>query len=302
MISTTMSFGKHKGTKVSELPDKYKKWLIEHRPTSNEAIYLKSVMPAPKRKVAVTKTMHKIDNEILKLFDMSGTKCLPIIQRPEGIDPALWGSFIEYLFKHAQGIFPEDKIKTFCGTSNNILSSTVIESFKKAPSKRTPFDICILSFSHGMSFPNFQYAAASKLMDYVKKNEQIFYDFMKNVQKQFPKMTTITEVKKITQLGVTGEADIIFNNTIIDIKCCTKDCTISYKRQLLSYASLYRTSGNSNIRTCKVFNFLTGYLFVMTLENMSDDLAKIILNKMQDEVVVKPPSILQRILKFFGLT
>ena len=92
-----MSFGPYKNTMLKHLPLDY---II---PESKERDALIRI----KNRRSVTKLLGKVNFHIpFQSFE----KVLPSISRSSGLDPALFGSFIEYLVKYSIGLNMNDKI------------------------------------------------------------------------------------------------------------------------------------------------------------------------------------------------
>ena len=71
-----------------------------------------------------------------------------------------------------------------------------------------------------------------------------------------------------------GEIDVISNDTIIDIKCCQQDDIEYYSKQLYTYACLHRLRYGPIMQTCSAYNFLTGKVFSMSLNALTDEEAR----------------------------
>ena len=78
---------------------------------------------------------------------------------------------------------------------------------------------------------------------------------------------------KISVGCVIGVIDIIHNTHIIDIKCCSKDDLKYYRKQMFAYACLHRLRYGNIMTHAKIFNFLTDHIYIMSLSNLTDEIA-----------------------------
>lgn len=281
-------FGIHRGKRLIDAPGDYFEWAmnnVKYGPL-HEAIFRinnrKSVTQIIKNQITQYYIPHMLEDV---------DNVLPIINRPNDIDFSLFGSFIEFLIKYNFGIEKFDEVDEYLACfglaaipdnlkligkieSPDTRAKYIVKSYNKK--KYNPLDICNLSFTHALLMNSFDENEGQKLFHYVSKNVNYFEDYIL-VLKNFVKISKISQEEqetcdKISVGCVIGVIDLIIGTNIIDIKCCSKDDINYYRKQLFAYACLHRLRYGKKMTHCKVFNFMTGKIFVMDIQNIPDDI------------------------------
>jgi uncharacterized protein (DUF3820 family) len=100
-----VNFGKYKGLKIMELPGEYQDWILRNVKAGPVPEALKRI----KARKGVTTLIREIKTPsyIPELIEI--TASLEPVERPKEINPALFGSFIEYLVKSLVGVSIDDR-------------------------------------------------------------------------------------------------------------------------------------------------------------------------------------------------
>ena len=290
---TIVNFGMHKGKQLMDLPEGYIKWItdnMKHGPVYEAVIRINN------RKGVTSLISNSPIDSYIPIMKKGGV--LPTVERPNDINPALFGSFIEYLVKYNLGLRKNDGVTTYLSQYGlatipdhlklfgNIQKPTtraryIANSFKKE--ELLPSDICNLSFAHALNISTINEEEASILFKYVLNNQKYFIEYGEKIKECtfLPKLSDDEQetCDKISVGCVIGEIDILSSTDVIDIKCCIKDDLEYYRKQLFAYACLHRLRYGKIITQCKIFNFHTGKIFIMEFGSVSDD---IILNHIKN--------------------
>lgn len=279
---TIVDFGKHKGKKIKELPRDYVEWCLKN--VSN--------------KPTVTDAMIRIASRVGVTALIRGRKCpsyIPIlhettmkfvpIHREPSLCPSLFGTFVEYAYKHFNRISIDDEPVTLLAQHGleqfpphliwngkfDVPTRRIMwihESFKKQ--QRSVADICNLSFSHQLQMGSLNENRASDLFRYVNENAPYFESYFRSLGLPIPDDELQHTCDKISVGCVIGVIDLISNGAIVDIKCRQADNTEEYRMQLYSYAALHYLRYGPLITRCEIYNFLTGKCFVMPLNDLQN--------------------------------
>jgi len=279
---TLVDFGKHKGKKIRDLPPEYVEWVLKNVKTQP------TVTDAMKRiclRAGVTTLIrrHALPSYLPQIYE-SSLKITPI-HRPPELCSSLFGTFVEYAFKHFNRISINDEpVELLARHGLEPFPSHLVwqgkfdvptpriqwihKSFKQE--QRTVADICNLSFSHQLQMGSLNEHNASKLYMYVSQNTPYFESYFRSLHLPVPDDELQHTCDKISVGCVIGVIDLISNESIIDIKCRQTDNTNEYRMQLYSYAALHYLRYGPLISRCEIYNFLTGKHFVMPLDNLQN--------------------------------
>lgn len=288
---TIINFGIHKGERLIDVPIEYFEWMstnLKYGPVYEAVVRIKN------RKGVTELIKHQPIQNYIPVLKRDTNHVLPIIARPEDINFALFGIFIEYLVKYHLGIKRFDEVIEYLAlygmaTLPNHLrldrptakptkrARYIAKSFNK--SKYNVLDLCNLSFCHSLllnPYPNSEYL---NMFKYVEENMEYFKNYIL-VLKNFPDLPTLLDSEqetcdKISVGCVIGVIDLIHNGTIIDIKCCQEDDLNYYRKQLFTYACLHQLRYGKIINSGKIFNFMTGNIYVMDFQTITDEMAKV---------------------------
>lgn len=291
-----VDFGKHKGTKIKDLPKDYIQWMLTHIKAGNTAV---DALKRIENRRGVTNLIKGLDTPswVPELIEI--TARFPPIQRPKDIDPSLFGSFIEYYVKHTLGLSIDDEPRELLALhglapvpENLVMNGPPMapnrriewtnRSYQKHPRERTVADICNLSFSHAILMEQFDERDGAKLYTYVKDNEEYFKAYFQQVHIAIPDPEEQKTCDKISVGCVIGVIDMISNGAIVDIKCRARDDVESYRKQVFTYACLhylrYQMTDNAKqypqINRCEIYNFMTGKQYVMAIGKSCAEHAK----------------------------
>lgn len=287
---TIINFGIHKNKRLLDVPEDYLDWILNN--IKYGPIY-EAVFRIKNRKGVTTIIKNQnIQNYIPDLKEDTDN-ALPIIIRPNDINFSLFGIFTEYYVKYNLGILKFDKVVEYLALFGLAKLPDHLKfhgEFEK-PNTRTKYiaksfnnkiydvlDICNMSFSHPLLLNTYNENEGTKLFHYIKQNKQ-YFDDLSHVIKNFsniPKFLDKEQEKcdKISVGCVIGEIDAISESNIIDIKCCENDNINYYRKQLFAYACLYYLRYGKHITHCKIFNFITGKIFIMDVQNITDEIAQ----------------------------
>lgn len=235
------------------------------------------------------------------------TNTLPSIKCPENIDKTLFGTFIEYFVKFNLNIQNFNDVKSYLakfglaqspGNLNNydMLEPThreinIEKSYRKEIYDVT--DLCNLSFVQSLLAGKIEDKEFAKLYEYVAQNKDYFETYITELKSlpEIPKINLDVQSKynDITVGCVTGNVDAIYtchthyrpdgttidtnqaiyNNCIIDIKCFVNDDIDYHRKKLYAYACMYKIRHNKYIEYCKIFDFISGKIYVMNISNIN---------------------------------
>jgi hypothetical protein len=262
-----MSFGLYKDSKLSDVPEGYLKYLIQDYTQFPEGIAAYRIL----NRICVTKTLKCVDPEPFKLIEKES---IPRIDRPENVNTALYGYFIELMVKYALGVRTFPKVAKYLTKSGDKRSDHVYNSHIKIMKKPTDFvnlATCYVICPEDES---------NKLYVYVLRNENVYENFMKEVARTLPQTNDSDQLTCTVSVGVvSGEIDLIINRKfqmIVDIKCKYYDPVETYRRQLVTYAALHRLRFGPKIHKCQIWNFMTGKLFEMDVTDLTHSRAVLI--------------------------
>lgn len=287
---TVIDFGKYKGYRLADVPDEYYQWLETHAkfgPVYDAITRIKS-----RQGVTTLIKSARISDQIPKLV-IDTNSLIPIVERPEGISPSMYGYFVEFLIKHAMGIHHFTEVQKYLAIHGleKLPEGLSMTGPKLTPKKRClfinksylktehdPLDICNFSFCPKLLMNKHNESKASALYVYVKKNLEyykLYYETIKNF-KALPRLEKSNQDKcdKISVGCVIGVIDLIVDDTIIDIKCCAKENVNYYRKQLYTYACLYQLRYGASIKYCKIYNFYTGNVYSMDVGGISHQEAR----------------------------
>lgn len=173
--------------------------------------------------------------------------------RPVGVDSALYGSFIEYLFKYACGvrIFAEaETITDTRGYFGKILSHYGRIKMGLANS----IDLCYCSFAHLRRFP---LEEMDQLVKYVRMEEQYYNKLLVEWRGTFPAKVTDTRIFRWQR--IVAQPDLVLEKAIVEIKCAIPDME-EWEKQLTKYVALGLLLGMT-VKKAILVNFLTGIVY-----------------------------------------
>ena len=284
---TVMTYGIYKGKQILDIPKSYHDWILNNHRYGLEYEALVRI----KNRRGITNIINEQDVQeyIPKMIEQN---VLPIIERPKDIDSALFGSFIEYLVKYNLGLRKFDEVNQHLSKFGlvsvpkhlrlvePILKPTKRQKYMAESLKKQiyePRDICNLSFAHALELGSFDEEKAADLFRYILKNHSYFIEYSLKIQNCsiLPKLTDSEQetCDKISVGCVIGEIDIIAGDCIVDIKCCQKDDIDYYRKQLFAYACLHRLRYGNKISYGKIFNFLTGKVYTINFQTITNNIA-----------------------------
>jgi len=266
-------FGPYKGQKLQNVPGE---WLskLKFGPAFEAYIRINN-------RRGITRLINSTAPSYIPMMTKKSLDCLNLL-RDSSINESLFGSFIEYLVKYTLGLRKFDQVEIYL-EQHGLLSCpshlTIKKPFLK-PTKRTNFirgsyshlikdipDICNLSFCHSLTIGTFNEDNATTLYKYVLHHLDYFEKFVHSiVVSSLPRLSDIEQetCDKISVGTVVGVIDILSNDTIIDIKCCSSDNIDYYRQQLFGYYCLHRLRYPTKIiNSLHILNFLTGNILSM---------------------------------------
>ena len=207
------------------------------------------------------------------LIDVNQT--IPIVRRPRDVNPSMYGYFIEYLVVDALGGSRKDEIERYLTLGDESSSRYKFIRYSYHKKIYDPTDICNFSFCSKLLFGKFYEGHAIKLYNHVKLNIDYYNEYHRLLRccGEFPKLDPEEQklCNKISVGSISGVIDMISDNTIIDIKCKSKDNINYYRKQLYSYACLYLIRYGKKIDYCKIYNFLNGNAYYMDVTDLTYD-------------------------------
>jgi uncharacterized protein (DUF3820 family) len=282
---TIISFGRHKGSSLLDVPKEYRDWILDKHKYGNEYEALIRIT----NRVSVTSVI-KDQNMELYIPELIKDTTLPKIIRPNHVDAALFGSFVEYFVKYQLGIKKFDEVCQYLAIYGlvNVPAHLKLEGVIQKPDKRVqyiarsfnkklydPTDLCNLSFCHALLLNHYNEEDGKILYNYVKDNATYFLNYAQIIQTHptLPKLLDDQQntTDKISVGCVIGVIDIITDTCIVDIKCCSKDDITYYRKQMFAYACLHRLRYGNIMTHSKIFNFLTGNSYTMHLSDIPDE-------------------------------
>lgn len=286
---TVFNFGKHKGKRLMDVPKDYIEWFIKNTKRCN----IHEAMNRIKNRKGVTTLIknHPIYDYIPNMVEETDS-VLPIIERPKNIDASLYGTFVEYLIKHALGINKFDNVGDYLSlfglaklSSDLRYVGDILEADKRtkyihksySKEKYNILDICNISFCDSIMMNSYDEHNGTELYKYVSKNIEYFETYILVLQ-NFPNIPKLDEKEqetcdKISVGCVKGTIDLIYKNNIIDVKCRRDDDIDYYRKQLFTYACLHYLRYGKKIENCRVCNFMTGKIFTMNVSNINMNIA-----------------------------
>lgn len=181
---TIMNFGPYKGKQLLDIPTTWLKDNVKYGP-----IY-ETVIRIDNRKSVTNLIRNRPVDSYIPLLTLSNT--IPNINRPKTVDPALFGSFVEFFVKYRLGLRKNDEILVYLATHGLVTLPSHLRFHGDIikPDKRTkyiyksflkdlylPSDICNLSFVHSLNLNSFNEELGSELYNFVVKNEQYFIEY-----------------------------------------------------------------------------------------------------------------------------
>jgi hypothetical protein len=281
---TIINFGSYKGQKLIDIPQNYLIWLQDN--IKNGPVHDALVRINNRKGVTTIIKKQPIYDYIPDLLEDTD-HVLPIIIRPDNINYQLYGNFVEYYIKYNLGIIHFDNVVQYLAMYNleklpenlkyngdflkpNMRTKYIHKSYNKK--KYDVLDICNMSFVDSILMNTYNEEDGVKLFHYVNENKQYFMDYS-DVIKNFPdvprfKQEDQDKCDKISVGCVMGVIDAIYDTNIIDIKCCEKEDINYFRKQLFAYACLYYLRYGKYITKCKIFNIMTGKIFVMDISKL----------------------------------
>lgn len=293
---TVIDFDPYKGYQLGDVPHDYYQWLevnLTHGPVHEAISRIKS-------RRGVTKLIKLKKNSVLAdkmpLLTLDSNQMIPIVNRPDDVDPSLFGYFIEHLVKYALGVTHFDDVKECLALYGPGVppKHLTLEGPPLKPTKRIRFinnsyqktsydllDICNFSFCPKILMRKLREAKACHLYIHVKNNlayYQAYFDTIKGF-KTLPRLDPAQQERcdKISVGCVIGVIDMIVDDAIIDIKCSSKETPESvsyYRKQLYTYACLYLLRYGTKMKCCRIFNFLTSNVYSMDVSQISYEEAR----------------------------
>lgn len=287
---TIINFGVHTGKRLIDVPTNYFEWMSKN--VKDGPVHEAIVRIHNRKGITDLIKYQPIQNYIPDL-KKDTNHVLPIISRPQNINFSLFGIFMEYLIKYHLGIKRFDEVIEYLALFG---LATLPDHLKligpvATPTKRAQYiaksfnktdynilDICNLSFSHSLLINPYKEYEYVNLFTFVKENREYFDDYVL-VLKNFPDLPRLVDAEqetcdKISVGCVIGVIDLIHDRNIIDIKCCESDDLDYYRKQLFAYGCLHRLRYGNIIKYCKIFNFMTGTIYIMNFQNITDTIAK----------------------------
>lgn len=283
---TIVNFGKYRGKRLIDVPKEYFDFL--ERECKYGPVY-EAISRINSRRNVTSLIKDMNSQEIPKLIQDTNN-IVPIINRPRDICPRLYGTFVEYLVKYALGLTKFSDVKLYLSTRGlcsppedikiyNIIcpdrrSTYILSSYNKI--SKNILDICNLSFCPSLMHDNFSELQGSKLYNHIKYNLEYYDNYIYLVRKFLHPLydEEQTRCDKISVGCIIGAIDVIYKNTIIDIKCCNLDDLDYYRKQLYTYACLYLLRYGKYIEFCKIYNFISGIIYVMDVRTLTKDKAR----------------------------
>lgn len=286
---TIINFGLHKGKRIIDVPEDYMEWILNN--VKFGPIY-DAVFRIKNRKSVTTIIKKQQLFDYIPELKEDTDNVLPMIIRPDSVDCSLFGSFVEYFIKYNLGVGKFDEVVQYLALFGlakvpghlkiigdiqkpNTRAKYIAKSFDKE--KYDTLDICNMSFVHSLSMGTYNENQGTKLYKYIQQNKQYFEDYI-DVLKNFPNVPKFTQEEqetcdKISVGCVIGEIDAIYSSNIIDIKCCVNDNINYYRKQLFAYACLHYLRYGKIMTHCKILNFMTGKIYVMDIQCITDEIA-----------------------------
>lgn len=186
---------------------------------------------------------------------------------------AAFGLFIEYLVLYSVGISQFRHVESYLSKFPN----SDLNNLYRSPYKN-PVAICRIMLM-GKSNP--------ALVKHVATNIKNYENFMNYINRNMPPFQNDQQKTcSLNYQGFHGEIDAIFFDTIIDIKCRSRDNVEEYRKQLFTYYCIHRLQYKTgNIRKCEIWNFLTGRKFTMDVSSITDQECQQYLDHVKASVV-----------------
>lgn len=283
---TIINFGKYKGKRLIDVPKEYVDFL------ERECMYgpVHEAISRINSRRNVTSLIKDMNSQGIPRLIQDTNNIVPIINRPRNICPRLYGTFVEYLVKHALGLTNFNDVKLYLSTRGLCSPPEDIHVYNITPSDRRSkyilssynkiskniLDICNLSFCPALMHDSFSELKGSELYNHIKSNIEYYENYIHLVRKFIHPLREEDQTRcdKISVGCIIGAIDVIYKNTIIDIKCCNLDNIDYYRKQLYTYACLYLLRYGKNIEFCKIYNFISGIIYTMDVRSLTIDKAR----------------------------
>jgi hypothetical protein len=228
---------------------------------------------------------------------------IPLIIRPK-VDPAYFGSYIEYLVKYSLGLRVFGTVELamsnfgFVPTPSHLSRTGPLETpnkwdrmifasykrlIKEGNTSQYLVDILNMSYCHAMEVRHeFDEGAAKILHHYVVHNEETLRTFLRYVVEVLPRLKDVDQytTDKISVGCIVGEIDVLTSPDsgsirIVDIKCRQEDNLPEYAKQLFAYFSMHRLRYDDiPIKSLDIWNFMTGKCWSMDVTKITDDICR----------------------------
>ena len=214
-------------------------------------------------------------------------KLIQVLKQMHRIHPSVFGVYIDYLIRRILAeefgmVFSDDRFQGVIGDGNvvfigaedqpadqkkfwNEWFNTVSEHYDKCrdmsiPSKQVIESVFEISLAHNYYFFEYDiFTVVQQFRDALLINSLVLDQFIGRIRGSFKQYKNIKNVLLNPKLGSTdtfpADADLIFDDVLIDIKCSL--ATNNHVRnlyQLLGYSALHLVKNEKFINTIKIFN------------------------------------------------
>ncbi len=246
-------------------------------------------------------------NDILQqnkdIIPILNNDCINFIKILHNTDPCLTGSFLDYLIRR---LIAEKNNELFYDTRANFIENDIF-SDKLYYENRLPFsmnnsyektkntklyktqniliEIFITSLSHTLAFS--RNPSKNKVLDIINILElehvnEIFYipienlcDILLNNEENNILLNPSLdyEIPLLDNNSIASDCDIVINDILYDIKCCSTENDIYEILQLLGYASLLQNIPEYNIKinTISIINLFNGCIVKYDISHLSKE-------------------------------
>lgn len=211
--------GKYKGLRIIDAPSHYLQGYAEN----NTGDDVDAIIRIQKR-ISVTKSIGKIEVPSYVPELLCITARIKPIERPLNVDPAMFGTFVEYLVKAHLGLSIRDEAEKLLSLYGllpppshlkfegvHLPVTPRIKFIMASYNKNTPSDICNLSFAHSIMMSNFDETKAANLYFHVKANERYYVEYLNSLRLPIPDPDEQQTCDKISVGCVIGVIDMISN-------------------------------------------------------------------------------------------
>ena len=214
-------------------------------------------------------------------------KLIQVLKQMHRIHPSVFGIYIDYLIRRILAeefgmVFSDDRFQWVIGDGNvvfigaedqpadqkkfwNEWFNTVSEHYDKCrdmsiPSKQVIESVFEISLAHNYYFFEYDiFTVVQQFRDALLINSLVLDQFVGKIRGSFKQYKNIKNVLLNPKLGSTdtfpADADLIFDDVLIDIKCSlTTNNHVRNLYQLLGYSALHLVKNEKFINTIKIFN------------------------------------------------